>query len=184
MTENRRTVSASLEAFQRGAEARWTGGDLIAEPVEVRGKRILIADDEETIRAWLRMVLELEGHQITEASNGAEALKLFKGGEFDLVITDFEMPVMQGNTLAIGIKLLNPSLPILMITGSGSARRDGRNPVDALLSKPFTTADLHGALERLLLTRPELPQGDGVRTLESSSEMFEAKEQMVAHLPA
>jgi two-component system, cell cycle response regulator CpdR len=184
MIENRRSVSARVDSIQTGTEARWTGGEFTGEPAEVRGKQILVAEDEEPIRAWVRMVLELEGHQVTEASNGAEALKLFKVGEFDLVITDFEMPVMQGNTLAIGIKLLNPSLPILMITGSGSARRDGRNPVDALLSKPFTAANLRSALGTLLSARPELHRPGAVETLTSPSERFDPEKQMVAHLPA
>jgi CheY-like chemotaxis protein len=186
MIDSRRSISASFEPLKTGsAEALWVRRDLTGEPVGIRGKRILVAEDEEPIRAWLRMVLELEGHHVTEASNGAEALNLFKaGGEFDLVITDFEMPVMQGNTLAIGIKLLNPSLPILMVTGSGNARRDGTNPVDALLSKPFTTADLRGALGKLLSARPDLAEPGAVATLETPSETFAPEEEMVAHLPA
>jgi CheY-like chemotaxis protein len=185
MIENRRSISPSFEPLQSGsADALWTRRDLSAEPVEVRGKRILVAEDEESIRTWLRMVLELEGHRVTEAGNGAEALNLFKAGEFDLVITDFEMPVMQGNTLAIGIKLINPFLPILMVTGSGNAHRDGTNPVDALLSKPFTSADLRGALRALLSARPELPQPGIVPGLERPSEILDAAERVVAEMPA
>lgn len=173
MIESRHSVLASFEPLQtRGVEAPWAGHDLSDEPIEVRGKRILVAEDEEPLRAWLRMMLELEGHQVTEASNGAEALNLFKIGEFDLVITDFEMPVMQGNKLAVGIKLLSPSLPILMVTGSARARRDARNPVDDVLSKPFTIADLRCVLGKLLSARPEPAQRSVVPALESSSAIF------------
>ena len=146
MIENSYTVSTSFEPPHTDcAEAPW---------VEVRGKRILLVEDQEPIRACLRMMLELEGHQVTEASNGAEALNLFASGHFDLVITDFEMPVMKGNMLAVRIKRLAPSLPILMITASARARRDAENPVDALLGKPFPVTDLRSSLRILLSPRP------------------------------
>jgi CheY-like chemotaxis protein len=113
------------------------------------------------------MMLELEGHQVTEARNGAEALNLFSIGHFDLVITDFEMPVMKGNMLAVRIKELAPSLPILMITASARARRNAENPVDALLDKPFLVPDLHRALGKLFSARPEPAHPTVVPALES-----------------
>ena len=150
MIENRNVVLENFEPLQAGgAEPPWVGRDLSAEQV-VRGKRVLIVDDEEPLRACLRTMLELEGYQVTEANNGARALKLFNVGEFDLVITDFQMPVMEGNKRAANIKLLAPTLPILMVTASARARCDAENPVDALLNKPFTVTDLHCAVEKLL----------------------------------
>lgn len=181
MTENRHSILEPLQPEE--ATARWVGRDLGTERTEVRGKRILVVEDEPPLREVLRMMLELEGHQVTEASNGAEGLKLFNLSEFDLVITDFEMPVMQGDQLAVHIKLLAPSVPILMITGSGQARCDARNPVDALLSKPFKATDLRGALRKLLPARPEPVQSGVVPALESPSEAFALEEQMV-HLHA
>jgi CheY-like chemotaxis protein len=118
------------------------------------------------------MLLQHEGHQVTEASNGAEAMNLFTSGLFDLVITDFEMPVMKGDMLAVGIKLLAPSLPILMITACARARRDAENPVDALLNKPFTAAELQRALRKLLVAQPEPAQPSVVPILESPSVTF------------
>ena len=151
MIENNHPISATLEPLQAGsAEAPWLGRDLSAEPFEIRGKRILLVEDQESVRAALRMMLELDGHQVTEARNGAEALNLFTVGEFDLVITDFEMPVLSGNKLALGIKLLAPSQPILMITASAGAGRSVENPVDALLNKPLTMTELRWALRKLL----------------------------------
>ena len=156
MIENSYPVSATLEPHQAGgAEASWLGRDLNAEPREIRGKRILLVEDQAPVRAALRMMLELEGHQVTEASDGAEALNLFGKGEFDLVITDFQMPVLAGNKLAVGIKLLAPSQPILMITASAEARRGAENPVDALLNKPLTLTELRWALGKLLSAKPE-----------------------------
>lgn len=171
MIENRHTISASFEPLPTGdAEACSVRRDLSAEQVEVRGKRILLAEDEEPLRECLRIVLEQKGHQVTEACNGAEALNLFTMGEFDLVITDFEMPVMEGDQLATGIKLSAPSLPVLMITSSDRAPRDARNPVDALLNKPFTVTDLHLAIGELLSARPEPARPSVVPFLETDGE--------------
>ena len=176
MIENRHPVLASFEPPQTGGvEAPW---------VEVRGKRILVVEDQESVRVCLRMMLQLEGHQVTEASNGADALNLFASGHFDLVITDLEMPVMKGNELAVRIKLLAPSLPILMITASARARREAENPVDALLDKPFTVAELQCALRKLLSARPEPAQLSVVPALESHPVTFVQEEQLVAGLHA
>ncbi len=185
MIENRSAVVGTFEPLQTGdAEAAWVERDSSAEQFVTRGKRILIVEDEEPLRACVRMMLELDGYQVTEASNGAEALKLFAIGEFDLVITDFQMPVMEGNKLAVNIKLLAPSVPILMVTASGRARRDAGNPVDALLNKPFTVTELHCALGQLLSAGPEPAQSGVVPSLEISSVTFVPDEQVVAHLPA
>jgi two-component system, cell cycle response regulator CpdR len=164
MIENSYPVLERFEPLHTdAAEAPW---------VEVRGKRILLVEDEVTVRACLRMMLELEGHQVAEAGNGAEALTLLASGHFDLVITDFEMPVMKGNQLAIGIKRLAPSLPVLMITASVSARRDAENPVDALLNKPFMVTDLNCAITKLMSPRPEPAQPSVVPTQWSPSLTF------------
>ncbi len=156
MIENRDAVLTSFEPLQTGgAEASWIDRDLSAEPAEVRGKRILLVEDEATVRSCLRLMLEMDGHHVTEAGDGAEALGSFTIGQFDLVITDFEMPVMRGNELAVGIKRLAPSMPILMISASARARREAGNPVDALLSKPFMVNELRCEVRKLLSARPE-----------------------------
>jgi CheY-like chemotaxis protein len=154
MRANSYSVSATFEPLQvSGIEAPF-GLELSDKQAVVRGKRILLVDDEEPLRACVRMMLELDGHQVTEATNGAEALSLFSMGEFDFVITDYEMPVMEGNELALRIKLVAPSLPILMITASERARGDVENPVDAVLRKPVTVPDLRCALGELLSALP------------------------------
>jgi len=185
MIENRHPALTSLEPVQTGGvEALCAGGDLSTEQAGLRGKRILLVEDQESVRACLRMMLKLEGHQVTEASNGAEALNLFTVGEFDLVITDFEMPVMKGDKLAVGIKLLAPSVPILMITASERARRDAENPVDAFLNKPFMLTELRCVLGKLLSTRPEPAQPGVVPTQDSRCATFAPEGQIVASLQA
>ena len=96
------------------------------------------------------MLLELDDHIVTEADNGAEALDLFTKGQFDLVTTDLEMPVMKGNELAVRIKNLAPTQPILMVTAYEKELGDSENPVDCILNKPFALDSLRGAIAKLL----------------------------------
>ena len=116
----------------------------------IRGKRILLVDDEPSVREAFSMMLRFDGHSVTEANDGAEALDLFTRGQIDLVVTDFEMPVMKGNELAVRIKQLAPKQPILMITAYGNQLGDSENPVDSILNKPFTMDNLRGAIAMLL----------------------------------
>jgi CheY-like chemotaxis protein len=120
------------------------------EKNRIRGKRILLVDDEPNVRGALRMMLEMDGHIVTEANNGAEAMDLFAKGKFDLVATDFEMPVMRGNELAVRIKQLAPTQPILLITAYAKELGDFVYPVDGVLNKPFTLDHLRGAITKLL----------------------------------
>jgi CheY-like chemotaxis protein len=116
----------------------------------VQGKRILLVDDEKSIRDSYQMLLEIDSHKVTMAADGAQALALFQSGEFDLVITDFEMPGMKGNELAVKIKQLSPSQPVLMITAYPEKCDRLENPVDFVLNKPFRVEDLRGAIAKVL----------------------------------
>jgi len=107
-----------------------------------RGKRILVVDDERAVRETLRVVLRFEGHTVVEAANGREACLLYCPGDFDLVITDYNMPEMKGDELARTIKCLVPSQPILMLTAHAAEVCGHENPVDAVLEKPFSLAAL------------------------------------------
>jgi CheY-like chemotaxis protein len=113
-------------------------------------KRILLVDDQQTVREAIMLVLGLDGHTVIEAENGAAALELFMRDRFDLVITDFEMPVMKGNELAVRIKKLSPSQPVLMMTAYTERFRDSDNPVDGILGKPFDFKDLRQVMAELL----------------------------------
>jgi len=122
----------------------------MTEPAKVLGKRILLAEDRQDVREVTRLLLGLDEHVVTEAGNGKEALDLFKPDRFDLVITDYAMPVMKGDELATQIKRLAPSEPILMITGSGGELAVTRATVDAVLHKPFSFEELRRAIAQLL----------------------------------
>ncbi len=113
-------------------------------------KRILLADDELGVREAIKLLLSVDHHTVTEAADGSEALELFSPQRFDLVITDYEMPRMKGNELAVRIKRQSPSQPIIMITAYPKKIGIEENPVDAVLSKPFTFQDLRQAIASLL----------------------------------
>ena len=75
---------------------------------------------------------------------------------FDLVITDFTMPGMKGDALAVQIKARRPGLPVIMLTAYAESIRASKNPlpgVDALINKPFDLADFRGAVAQALAGR-------------------------------
>ena len=112
-------------------------------------KRILLVEDERSVRESIARLLSKDEHTVVEANNGAEAFALFTRGHFDLVMTDFEIPFMKGNELAARIKQLAPWQPILMITGHGK-RPGPDNPVDAVLNKPLDLDQLRTAMAKVL----------------------------------
>ncbi len=122
--------------------------------------RILIVDDERSMREMLSILLEREGYETAEAKDGREALQLFEGSLFDLVITDIQMPVMNGIDLLAGIKAISPETPVLMITAFATAEQ----AVDAIklgafhyFTKPFNNDEIR-ALVRNALEKRELKQ--------------------------
>ncbi len=119
-------------------------------------KRILLVDDERSIRETVRDLLCYDEHEVVEANNGAEALRIFAQDQFDLVLTDLRMPFVEGDELAVKIRQLSPQQPILMITGH--PHKPGRsNPVDAILYKPFNREGLRRAVAMLLEKLDESP---------------------------
>ena len=126
----------------------------MTEQGKVLGKRILLADDQQEVREMTKLMLDMDEHVVTEAANGREALDLFAPDRFDLVITDYLMPVMKGDELARNIKRLAPSEPILMITGSAAEVGGIQASVDAVLNKPFGFEDLRQAVAQILDPAP------------------------------
>ena len=120
---------------------------------KVQGKRILLVDDEDGVRQTLKLLLRMDEHTVSEAVTGTDALELFLHGRFDLVITDYAMPKMRGDELAVNIKRLAPSQPIIMITAHAILAGKPGNPVDALLKKPFAFEDLRRSIAEVLSAR-------------------------------
>jgi CheY-like chemotaxis protein len=115
----------------------------------VLGKRILLVEDERWVRECIKRLLWLDAHVVTEATNGVEACELFGQGQFDVVITDHDMPKMAGNVLVATIRCQAPSQPIIMITARAETLEE-HGPVNAVLSKPFGVDELRQTLATLL----------------------------------
>jgi len=120
-----------------------------AEPDEVQRLRILCVDDDVLVLMNTTAMLEELGHEVVEAYSGSQALDLFDGGNFDLVITDHAMAKMTGSQLAEALRERQPDLPILLATGYAE-RTPGVARDLPLLSKPFWQADLQAAIRRSL----------------------------------
>ncbi len=110
--------------------------------------RILVVDDEELARFTLCEILEGAGHDVTEASNGNEAIERQRGQPFDLVVTDIIMPEKEGVETIIELKRDYPDLKIIGISGGGRSRNMDflklaeEFGADAVLAKPFSEDEL------------------------------------------
>ena len=123
----------------------------VATP-ENMARRILVVDDEEVVREFIRKVLDLDHYEVELAAGSEEALTACKGSKFDLVIMDYEMPTMKGDKLAVAIKAMVPQQPILMVTAFGEALRlDGSFPlaVNGVISKPFDLEEFRQAVRQI-----------------------------------
>jgi DNA-binding response OmpR family regulator len=119
-------------------------------PNVVLQKCILVADDDQSVRLALRLLLSVDEHRVIEAHDGAEAVGWLERGRFDLVITDFEMPGIKGHDLAFFIKRYLPSQPILMITAYTERVRGLAHSADAILDKPIHFGNLRKAIAEIL----------------------------------
>ena len=123
---------------------------MAVEQQKIVGKRILLVDDDRGTRESIKLLLTIDLHDVVEATGGAEAIELLKSQTFDLVILDFFMPGMPGSEVALHIRDIAPSLPILMITAYLEKLADSDNQVDAVIGKPFAIEDLRRAIVKLL----------------------------------
>ncbi len=122
--------------------------------------RILIADDEESMRQLVSRAVAMDGHETMTAEDGAEALDILvrNNGAFDLLLTDIKMPVMDGIALALAAARDFPKLTILLMTGFAD-QRERASGLDAIVhdvvTKPFALADIRTAVADALASRPE-----------------------------
>lgn len=117
--------------------------------------KILLTEDDEAVRAFVRRALEIDGHELTIAEDGSEALdRLTEAqGQFDLVLSDIQMPIMDGIALAMNAKRDYPDLKIVLMTGFAD-QRERASGMDALVidvvPKPFTLAEIRQAVKSAL----------------------------------
>jgi two-component system, cell cycle response regulator CpdR len=128
---------------------------MASDPEERAMSRILVVDDEEAVRALIARGLALDGHEVLMAGDGAEALDVLTEhkGQFDLVLSDIRMPLMDGIAMALAAKRDWPALTILLMTGYAEQRERAKsleNIVVDVMTKPFGLAELRGTVARVL----------------------------------
>ena len=113
--------------------------------------RILVVDDESSMRFLLRLTFEMEAHQVEEAPNGLVAIHAVENGRApDLIATDFMMPLMTGGELIARLRA-NPAtagVPVILVSASPGSER--KTAADAFFRKPFDPAALAECAARLL----------------------------------
>jgi DNA-binding response OmpR family regulator len=113
--------------------------------------RILLTEDDDSVRAFVSRALQLDGHKVDTASNGVEALEQLtdKDGRYDLLVTDVKMPQMDGIALAHEAADQWPGLPILLMTGFADQREraeDLSQVIRDVVTKPFTLQQIREAV--------------------------------------
>jgi two-component system cell cycle response regulator CpdR len=119
--------------------------------------RILLAEDDDSMRIYLVRALERTGYHVVAVDNGLSALPLLESEPFDLLLTDIVMPEMDGIELAQKAAEIAPDIRVMFITGFAAvALKAGRKTPDAkVLSKPFHLRDLVAEVERMFLAEDQ-----------------------------
>jgi two-component system, cell cycle response regulator CpdR len=126
---------------------------MTAKPSQLPLKRILLAEDDESMRGFLERALAKAGYEVVAFENGRDALDRLEQEPFTLLLTDIVMPVMDGIELARRAGEIDPELKIMFITGFAAVtlNTDMQAPQDArVLSKPFHLKDLVREVDQLL----------------------------------
>jgi CheY-like chemotaxis protein len=122
--------------------------------------RILLTEDDDSVRAFVSRALELDGHDVETACHGVEALERLteKQGDYDLLVTDVKMPIMDGIALAHEASGQWPGLPILLMTGFADQREraeDLAEKIRDVVTKPFTLEQIREAVSGAATADPE-----------------------------
>lgn len=118
--------------------------------------KILITEDEDSLRRFVARALRLDGHETHEAGDGAEGLDMLDEHDFDLLLSDIRMPVMDGIELAHTASARFPELKILMMTGYAEQREradDLASKIVDVVQKPFALPDIRRAVALALADR-------------------------------
>ena len=120
--------------------------------------KVLIADDEDSMRQLVARAIAMDGHETVTAQDGAEALEILtrEDGAFDLLLTDIQMPVMDGIALALSAARDFPKLTIILMTGFADQRERASNLnalVHDVVTKPFSVADIRTAVADALAAK-------------------------------
>jgi len=118
--------------------------------------RVLVIDDDEEHRALIKAMLVGVGHRVEEASDGAAGLKLFANEAPHLVLTDINMPGLDGHAVISALRVVNPKVPIIAVSGGSSIAKDelllkaSQLGAVEVIMKPVAFEQLVGAVNRAL----------------------------------
>jgi two-component system cell cycle response regulator CpdR len=115
--------------------------------------KILITEDEHTLRMFVARALRMDGHETHEAGDGAEGLEKLEQGAFDLLLSDIRMPVMDGIALAHEAAAQYPDMKILLMTGYAEQREradDLSSKIVDVVQKPFALPEIRKAVAMAL----------------------------------
>lgn len=139
-----RTVFASCHSLGESCEIDKHRVHLGQDPAKaVQMARILLAEDDSAVRDFVRRALEIDGHEVVPVHDGGEALEhaLSPLHQFDLLLSDIRMPVVDGVALALQVGRDRPDLPILLMTGYAEHRDRAyglETLIKGIIQKPFT----------------------------------------------
>jgi DNA-binding response OmpR family regulator len=114
-----------------------------------RRKILLLVDDDRDQLCLRKIILEMSGYEVLTATNARSGMHLFESHDPDAVILDYEMPAVNGETLAGWIRNANPYVPILMLSGCVSLPSSARELVDTVVSKNTAPSFLLSEIELL-----------------------------------
>jgi CheY-like chemotaxis protein len=115
------------------------------------GGNILVVDDNKFLRMVVSKMLSRLGYDVSSADSGENGLSIFFKNKFDLVLSDYEMPGMDGVAFACSIKKSSPRTRVVIMTGAGKETVFSRNStaVDEVISKPFTLAQIDETIQNV-----------------------------------
>ena len=115
------------------------------------GEKILVVDDNNFLRIVVSKMLSRLGYEVLSADSGENGLSIFLKNKFDIVLSDYEMPGMDGVAFACSVKKSSPRTRVVIMTGAGRETVLSRKStaVDEVISKPFTLAEIDETIQNL-----------------------------------
>ena len=121
-------------------------------------KRVLVIDDEEPIRNYLRDILEKAGYSVMDCGDGDKGIEMYLDDDFDIVLTDIAMPKKDGVEVLIEMKKVSPSTRIIAMSGVVDCYKllEVANifKADATIKKPFEKEEVLSAIKKVLECQP------------------------------
>ncbi len=115
------------------------------------GEKILVVDDNNVLLIVVSKMLSLLGYEVSSADSGENGLNVFRKSNFDIVLSDYDMPGMDGVAFACSVKECSPRTPVVIMTGAGRESVYSRKStaVDEVISKPFTLAEIDETIQNV-----------------------------------